>query len=79
MMLVCMNDGEELVCIKNSVYIEQTFADDKPYRLYSSDVWGCQTCGARIAMTAPQPVAEYWQETYESSVHLLNPTRVRFH
>ena len=77
--LVCMSDGEELVCVKNGVYLEQTFAEGTPYRLFSSDVWRCPTCKTQIARTASEPVAEYWQETYEASVGRLNPTRRRFH
>jgi hypothetical protein len=49
---------------------------DRPYRLWSGDLWACQDCGARIIHTDPRqtPIAESYQPNFEERIQAANST-----
>lgn len=37
----------------------------KPYKLYMADLYECEKCGTQLAICAPRPAYEHFQEEYE--------------
>lgn len=62
-MYICVQCGRILRIVKNGVYAEE-LTDITPYRIWSTDKWGCPECRFEILVTAPMPSSEYWQDSY---------------
>ena len=67
-LLLCVKDGREMKVVKNTVYAEQ-MVEGRPFRVYSSDKWGCPECGFEILLTAPIAIVENWN--WEPGEHYL--------
>jgi hypothetical protein len=63
-MKVCVKDGRVLKIVKNGVISELVDDNGDPYKIYYADRWACPECGLEILVTAPNAVAEHWEEAY---------------
>lgn len=73
-MLICANCNRMMRPKKNGVeFIE--LAQDRPYRLWSSDMWECQDCGTTVLYASPlqRPIAESFQPDFVAKVRSYDP------
>lgn len=73
-MIVCAKCNRAMRPKKNGVaFIEM--AEDRPYKLWSADLWECQDCLAQVLYTAPmqQPIAEHYQEQFSAKLNTYSP------
>ena len=73
-MIVCAKCNQALRPKKNSVaFIEM--GGNRPYKLWSADLWQCQDCGAEVLYTDPRqkPIAEYFQDDFAAKLASYNP------
>lgn len=61
---VCVKDGRILRIQKNSVLAELLDGAGESYKIFYADRWGCPKCGFAILVTAPNAVAEHFQEEH---------------
>lgn len=72
-MFVCVTCNQQMRPQKNGFeFVEM--AEDRPYRLWSGDLWACQKCGQRIVYTdaRQQPIAESYQPNFAERVAASN-------
>jgi hypothetical protein len=65
-MFVCVQCNRQMRPKKNGYeFIE--LAGDRPYKLWSGDLWECQECGQQIVHTDPRqsPLAEHYQPIFD--------------
>jgi hypothetical protein len=73
-MLVCAGCNQQMRPKKNGVtFLEM--AGDRPYKLWDSDAWECQTCGAVVLYASPnqKPIAEHYQPDFAAKVESYKP------
>lgn len=63
---VCVACQVEMRVVKNDYCVEEMADAEHPYRVWFTDLWGCQKCGVKVVVGfARQPWGEYWQPDYQ--------------
>ncbi len=64
---VCFKCRCELRPLKNDFIVEEMADAENPYRVWSTDLWHCVSCGAKVIMGfGKEPIAEQFERDYES-------------
>ena len=62
---VCVKCRCEMRPHKNDFIVEEMADTDRPYRVWSTDLWRCPSCKAEVVMGfAKSAWGEYWQPDY---------------
>lgn len=66
--------GHFMVCIKNSVTVEELDGYGAPYKLWDADKFSCPNCHQDVITGfAKAPFAEHWQPSYAEQREFLAP------
>ena len=75
-MIICVRCGRIMRVKKNGVPFVELREDGTPYKLWESDQWECEDCGASVLHTTStqRPIAERYQENFDHQLESLAPT-----
>lgn len=75
--LVCVECEQIMRVQKNSVTVEELFADGTGYKLWDADLYACPSCGRQVISGFGQgPLAEHYEPTYKAARERLAPLYV---
>lgn len=65
---VCVKCEIEMRPKKNAVMLE-VMTDERPYQVYSADLWECVECHAEVVVgVARNPRLEWWEDGYQQKL-----------
>lgn len=60
--------GRFMVCVKNSVTVEELLETGEPYKLWDADLFACPDCHAEVITGFGRaPLVEHWQRDYATT------------
>lgn len=64
--IICSPCGLEMTPKQIGVKVEMKDSGGMPYVKVSTDMYGCTECENSVLLPAQAPIAEHWQDNYDS-------------